>query len=138
MGTYYLQTLQLDPAVLLPASSCGFFATAVLNINNIRDIGSDALAGKRSIPVRIGPVKARVYHLALLVGGLLTAVVFVLLRFESYWQFLFLLVLPLLLRNGASVWRLRTPAQLDPYLKQMALSTMLFVLLFGIGHLLAR
>jgi 1,4-dihydroxy-2-naphthoate polyprenyltransferase len=36
------------------------------------------------------------------------------------------------------VWRKYTPAQLDPYLKQMAFSTMLFVLLFGLGHLLAR
>lgn len=138
IGTYYLQTLQLDPAVLLPASSCGFFATAVLNINNIRDIKSDALAGKRSVPVRLGPVKARVYHLLLLLGGVLTAVAYALLRYEGPWQFLFLLVLPLLVVNGLEVWRRRTAAQVDPFLKQMALSTMLFVLLFGLGHLLAR
>jgi 1,4-dihydroxy-2-naphthoate octaprenyltransferase len=138
VGTYYLQTLRLDPAMLLPASSCGFFSAAVLNINNIRDIVSDQLAGKRSVPVRLGPRRARLYHLLLLAGGVLTALAFVVLRFESYWQFLFLLMLPLLVFNGLQVWRLRTPAQLDPFLKQMALSTMLFVLLFGGGHLLAR
>lgn len=138
LGTYYLQTLSFDPALLLPASSCGFFSTAVLNINNIRDIVSDRLAGKRSVPVRLGPRRARVYHLVLLTCGLMTALAFVLVRFESYWQFLFLSVLPLLVRNGLRVWHLQAPPQLDPYLKQMALSTMLFVLLFGIGHLLAR
>ena len=138
LGTYYLQTLTFDPALLLPASSCGFFATAVLNINNIRDIVSDRLAGKRSVPVRLGPRRARVYHLFLLTGGMLTALAFVLVRFVSYWQLLFLLVLPLLVLNGRQVWRLQASAQLDPYLKQMALSTMLFVLLFGLGHLLAR
>lgn len=137
IGTYYLQTLRLEPALLLPASSCGFFATAVLNINNIRDISSDKLAGKMSIPVRLGLRRARIYHHLLLLGGLLTALVFVFLRLQSYWQFLFLLVLPLLILNASNVWRRRTPAQLDPFLKQMALITMLFVLLFGLGHLLA-
>ncbi|MDX5397624.1 MAG: 1,4-dihydroxy-2-naphthoate polyprenyltransferase, partial [Hymenobacteraceae bacterium] len=34
-----------------------------------------------------------------------------------------------------NVWRKQKPSELDPYLKQMALSTLLFVLLFGIGQL---
>jgi 1,4-dihydroxy-2-naphthoate octaprenyltransferase len=46
MGTYYLQTQQLPGALLWPAASMGFLATGVLNINNIRDIESDRLAGK--------------------------------------------------------------------------------------------
>ncbi|MEZ4903077.1 MAG: 1,4-dihydroxy-2-naphthoate octaprenyltransferase [Spirosomataceae bacterium] len=54
LGSYYLHTQALDWALLLPASSCGLFAVGVLNINNIRDIVSDKLTGKRSIPVRIG------------------------------------------------------------------------------------
>ncbi|MDX5348668.1 MAG: 1,4-dihydroxy-2-naphthoate polyprenyltransferase, partial [Hymenobacteraceae bacterium] len=103
MGTYFLQTQTFDAVVLLPATACGFFATAVLNVNNIRDIYSDELAGKRSLPVRLGPVKARVYHWFLLAGGFLSALVYVLLNFYSYWQFLFLLALPLLLLNGVNV-----------------------------------
>lgn len=54
LGTSYLQTLQLDWSLLLPASSSGFLAVAVLNINNIRDLKSDQLAGKRSVAVRLG------------------------------------------------------------------------------------
>ncbi len=134
LGTYFLQAQALEPVVILPALVCGFFATAVLNVNNIRDINSDTLAGKRSLPVRLGRKRARVYHLFLLSGGVLSAVLYVLLHFQSPWQFLFLLALPLVIVNGINVWRKQTSKELDPYLKQMALTTLLFVLLFGIGQ----
>ncbi len=134
LGTYFLQAKQMDTLVILPALICGFFATAVLNVNNIRDIKSDVLAGKHSIPVRLGPKRARIYHLFLLAGGVLSAVAYVALNFYSYWQLLFLLTLPLVLVNAINVWRKQTSAELDPFLKQMAMTTLLFVLLFGIGQ----
>ncbi|MBC5994634.1 1,4-dihydroxy-2-naphthoate polyprenyltransferase [Pontibacter sp. SD6] len=134
LGTYYLQAQELQTLVILPALICGFFSTAVLNVNNIRDIKSDTLAGKQSIPVRLGPQKARVYHLLLLSGGVLSAVLYVALNFYSYWQLLFILALPLVALNGINVWRKQTSKELDPYLKQMAMTTLLFVLLFGLGQ----
>ncbi len=103
MGTYFLQTQQLDWLILLPASSCGLLAVAVLNVNNIRDIDSDRLAGKNSIPVRIGPRKARTYHWILLALAMVTAVTYVILTYASPWNFLFLLTLPLLWRHGTAV-----------------------------------
>jgi len=134
LGTYFLQALALAPAVILPALVCGFFATAVLNVNNIRDIKSDTLAGKRSLPVRMGPKRARIYHLFLLFGGVLCALLYVVFNFHTWWQFLFVLVLPLVVVNGVNVWRKQTSSELDPYLKQMAITTLLFVLLFGLGQ----
>lgn len=136
LGTYYLQAQALQPIVVLPALVCGFFSTAVLNVNNIRDINSDTLAGKKSIPVRLGPTKARVYHLLLLAGGVLSAFAYVLLDFRSLWQLLFILALPLVAVNGINVWEKKTSRELDPYLKQMAITTLLFVLLFGLGQVL--
>ena len=135
-GTYFLQAQALNYYVLWPAASLGFFSMAVLNVNNIRDIESDRLAGKYSLPVRLGPTKARVYHLVLLTSGFLCALVFTLFTHYSKWQFLFLLALPLLWYNGWQVWRIRQSSALDPYLKQMALTTLLFVVSFGIGLLL--
>ncbi len=76
LGSVYLFTQQVDPLQVLPALSCGLFSMGVLNINNIRDIESDRKAGKFSIPVRIGRKKAVRYHWFLLIGGLLTAVVY--------------------------------------------------------------
>ncbi|WP_020529565.1 1,4-dihydroxy-2-naphthoate polyprenyltransferase [Flexithrix dorotheae] len=136
LGTFYLHTNTWDWLNLLPATSCGLFATAVLNVNNIRDIPSDKIAGKMSIPVRIGRKKARIYHWLLLVSGMVLSLTYVLLNFQSGWQLLFLLALPLLLKNGNAVSKYEKPGDLDPYLKQMALTTLIFVLTFGIGQII--
>lgn len=136
MGTYFLQTQRLDWDILLPATSCGLLAVAVLNINNIRDLRSDDLAGKNTIPVRLGPHAARIYHWILLGGAVGLAAAYVILSFYSPWQFLFLLSVPLLIRNGVLVWRTTSPLLLNPLLKQLSISTLLFVLLFSVGQVL--
>jgi len=135
-GTYFLQTRTLPLAVLLPAAALGCFATAVLNVNNIRDIVSDKLAGKITVPVRLGPQHARRYHWLLLLLGVGAATVYVALTYHSPWQWLFLLSLPLFLFNGRQVWARQESMKIDPLLKQMALSTLVFTLLFGIGQVL--
>jgi len=135
MGSYYLFTHTISWKELLPALSCGLFSIAVLNINNIRDIESDRIAGKYSIPVRIGKEMAVRYHWILLIGGILSAIVYIILHYKSPWQFLFLITVPLFVKNGLSIHH-KPSEELDPFLKQMALSTLLFVLLFGIGLIL--
>ncbi len=135
MGSYYLFVQEISWKELFPALSCGLFSIAVLNINNIRDIESDRAAGKFSIPVRIGKDSASKYHWVLLIGGLLTAAIYTLVSYQSPFQFLFLLSAPLFIKNGISISS-KPSAELDPFLKQMALSTLLFVVLFGVGLLL--
>lgn len=54
-GTYYLQAGHFDSIVMLPATACGLLATAVLNINNLRDIENDKANGKNTLAVRLGP-----------------------------------------------------------------------------------
>ena len=135
-GTYFLQTHSLPPAVLLPAAALGCFATAVLNVNNIRDLRSDGLAGKITIPVRLGPGRARGYHWLLLLLGLGCAAAFVTLTYHSPWQWLFALAAPLFWFNAVQVWQRQDSMQLDPLLKQMALSTLVFTVLFGLGQVL--
>ena len=136
MGTYFLHTLRFDWMIIFPATCSGLLAVAVLNVNNIRDAESDRLAGKRTIPVRIGPKRARVYHWMLLATAVLCACVYVLLVYSSLWQFLFILAVPLLIKNGLAVWRTQSPREINPLLKQLSLVTLLFVLLFSVGQLL--
>ncbi|TAF65998.1 MAG: 1,4-dihydroxy-2-naphthoate polyprenyltransferase [Cytophagales bacterium] len=137
LGSVYLHAHTLKWLFLLPALSAGAFAVGVLNINNIRDIDSDQQAGKKSIPVRIGRKNAIYYHWFLLLAGISSTVVYASQQFTSPVQWLFLLAIPLFIHNGRQVSRFaQEPRQIDPYLKQMALSTLLFVLLFGIGSLL--
>jgi 1,4-dihydroxy-2-naphthoate octaprenyltransferase len=135
-GSLFLFTRSLSAWSLLPALTCGLFSVGVLNINNIRDIESDRQAGKYSIPVRIGKQKAALYHWFLLAGGMVAAVWFTLLNYRSPLQFLFLLSAPVFVVIGKAVSQ-KASMELDPYLKRMALGTLLFVLLFGIGQLMA-
>lgn len=139
MGTYFLQANALPLNLFLPATASGLLAVAVLNINNIRDIESDRRAGKYSIPVRLGRIRAIGYHWSLLLGAMLAAFFYVWPQFRadaSLWPLaFFIIIIPLIFYNGLVVTR--TPSeQLDPYLKQMVLISLLFMLLFGTGQLI--
>jgi 1,4-dihydroxy-2-naphthoate octaprenyltransferase len=69
LGTWFLQSDVWNPWFLMPAFGIGFLAIGVLNVNNVRDIESDTLAGKKSIPVVIGRKAALLYHSILLALG---------------------------------------------------------------------
>lgn len=133
IGTYFLHAQHFHWLTVLPAISCSFFAVAVLNINNIRDIESDFANGKISIPVRLGRDNAVIYHYILLILGILSSTLYVFVNYKGPWQFLFLLVVPLLIKNAYSVRTKKEASLLDPCLKQMALTTLLFVVCFGLG-----
>lgn len=135
MGTFYLHAGYINMSTLLPAISMGLLTVGVLNVNNIRDINSDKIAGKKSIPVRIGRSNAVTYHWILLIGAMAAAVIYTLFNYHSILQLLFLITIPLLVKNGRAVASITDAMSLDPYLKQLAMSTLLFVLCFGIGIL---
>ncbi|MEM1122646.1 MAG: 1,4-dihydroxy-2-naphthoate polyprenyltransferase [Bacteroidota bacterium] len=137
LATYYLHGHTFEKLYFLPATALGLLTMAVINVNNVRDIESDRLAGKYSIPVRLGRDKAVVYHWLLLVGALILTVIYVLMDFRGWWQFLFLLSLPFLWVNGRAVQTKTVAMELDPYLKQMAIATVIFVITFGVGQLIA-
>ncbi len=134
MGSYYLQCQKIHFALVLPAVTAGCLSIAVLNINNIRDIASDAQAGKKSIPVRIGRSAAVRYHGLLLTLAIATAAIFVLMDYRHPWQGLFLIPTPLLIKNFTAVKNIQDAQTLDPYLKQLALSASLLMILLGLGH----
>jgi 1,4-dihydroxy-2-naphthoate polyprenyltransferase len=136
LGTYFLHTLSFEARFVLPALSCGFFSVAVLNVNNIRDMESDAVSGKKSIPVRLGRVKAVYYHLILLAGGWAFAIVFTKEYGTSAYNWLFVGSIPLFLRNARAIMHYTEAEDIDPFLKQLAISTLVFVVLFGLGFVL--
>jgi 1,4-dihydroxy-2-naphthoate octaprenyltransferase len=136
IGTYYLNTKNFSWLILLPAATLGLFSTAVLNLNNTRDMENDLKSGKKTVAARLGYKTALKYQVWLILTGFLAAFIYVLLTFRSYWEFLFLITLPLFLANLAGIYRVEDQRKLDPYLKKTALGTLLFVVIFGIGLLL--
>lgn len=138
MGSWYLQAHTLIPAIFLPATACGLLATAVLNINNLRDIDSDRENGKHTLVVRLGPVNARRYHAGLLAGALLCFVLFNLISLHSLWGWLFLLAAPLLFKQARYVLRERDPRAMPPMLERTVKGALLTNLLFVLGIILSK
>ncbi len=81
---------------ILPALAAGFCSTAVLNINNIRDIPTDSATGKKTVAVKLGLYGALRYHLALTAGIVLCWVLFWLIA-KPIFLWTLLLVLPICL-----------------------------------------
>ncbi len=133
VGTYYLNSLQFHWLLLLPASAMGFLSAGVLNLNNMRDMDNDRASGKHTIASRLGYGRARIYHTLLVIFALVSASVYILLDFHSVWNFLFVLTIPLFIRDLIQIFNIQDKTLLDPFLKRLALSTLLFTLLFGVG-----
>ncbi|CAI8754800.1 1,4-dihydroxy-2-naphthoate octaprenyltransferase [Kosakonia quasisacchari] len=138
MGSWYLQTHMLIPVVILPATACGLLATAVLNINNLRDIESDRENGKNTLVVRLGPVNARRYHAGLLVGALLCLALFNLFSLQSLWGWLFVLAAPLLIKQARFVLRELDPRAMPPMLERTVKGALLTKLLFVLGIIISQ
>ena len=68
-GSYYVQREELDVLPLLLSVSVGFLSTAILVVNNVRDLDTDARAGKRTLAVRLGRERTRSLYLALAAGA---------------------------------------------------------------------
>ena len=133
IGTYFLNTHQFKWELLLPASAMGFLSAGVLNLNNMRDRVSDEISGKNTLDVKMGFERACWYHFFLLLGSVITGLVYMLLNYHSPFQMLFLLTLPMLWINVAVVFNNQVPEELDPYLRKLALASLVFTITFGIG-----
>ncbi len=132
-GIYVLQTRHWDWSVLLPAASFGLLSTGVLNINNIRDIESDRLSGKKTLVVRIGLEKAKIYHTCLILIALILGILSTLLNFHSAFQFLYLLTFPFFIMNIFRVRSSKYSGMLDDELRNLSLTTFFFSVTFGLG-----
>jgi len=137
VGTYFLNVHQINSAIFLPAVSIGLFSTGVLNLNNMRDIENDRNSGKKTVVVRMGSAKSKYYHTGLIAFGWLAVLLFVILHFQSAYQAIFILTLPLFVNDLIKINQIQEPRQLDPFLKKLSIATLLFTLLFGIGIILA-
>ena len=135
-GTYYLQTHSIDSHIILPAIGSGLLASAVLNINNLRDIEQDAKAGKNTLAVRLGSYKGRVYHSILLSVAALCYLAFALATAISWTNYLFVLAMPLLAKHAIFVYRSQQPSELRPILAQMSMISLLINILFSLGLLI--
>lgn len=137
LGSYFVASHTLFWRLLLPGAAIGCFSVGVLNVNNIRDMETDA-ANRVTVAIRLGERKAKVYQTVLIVAGWLLMLAYCQLRMFSWWHYLFVLTLPLYVLHLRGVWT-RSGKALDPMLPLLVMSTFLLSILAGTGfcvHLL--
>jgi 1,4-dihydroxy-2-naphthoate octaprenyltransferase len=100
----------------------------------MRDRISDEKAGKNTIVVKMGGHNAKIYHPGLITLGWVTALAYTIIHFHSSFSFVFVLTAPLFWRNVIAVWKVSDLKDFDPFLKQLAISTFIFSILFAIGQ----
>jgi len=97
----------------------------------MRDRVSDAKVGKNTLVVKIGAEFAKYYHYYLLGASFLFSLLYTVVRFQSPFQFLFVVAYIPLLKHVLFVIKNTEEELLDEELKKVALSTFLFAILFG-------
>jgi 1,4-dihydroxy-2-naphthoate octaprenyltransferase len=137
MGTYFLYTKSFEVDVLLPAVSVGLLSVGVLNLNNLRDYVTDLRAGKKTLVVKLGVGNSKLYHELLTMFAIVTAVIYSSFNYNGLIQAIFLLITIPLIMHVKRVVNNEDPKELEPELKNLALMTLGFSVLFGLGLYLA-
>lgn len=130
VGVYFLYAKNLFPLVFLPAIAIGLLSTAVLNLNNLRDRIGDAASGKITLVVKLGGEVSKNYHYLLITTAFLCMLLFLLLTFNSVFDFICLVAFVPLFLHLKTVYKNKDPKSLDPELKKVSLSTFLLAFLF--------
>ena len=136
-GTFYAQALQLVPVVWPAAVAVGATGTMILVVNNLRDMETDARAGKRTLVVRLGRGFGRGEYVALLLLALAMPAAMVVLGWARWPVLLALLATPLAWPPLSRVLR-TTGTALNPALGGTARFQAAFGLLLALGAWLGR
>ena len=136
LGAYFVCTrgAGLTWKLLLPAAGVGCFSVGVLNVNNIRDMKTDAV-NRVTVAIKLGEHRAKIYQTILIALGWCCMIAYTLLSWPDWRHWLWVVTLPLYIVHLRGVWT-RTGRALDPMLPLLVISTFLLSLLMGLGFTL--
>ncbi len=135
LGGYYVAARELPPLImLLPASAIGCFSVGVLNVNNIRDMKTDAV-NRVTVAIKLGMKGARIYQTILVTLGWALILVFCAVYDSAPGHYIFIITLPLYIKHLQGVWT-RSERALDPMLPILVISTFFLSILAGAGFLI--
>lgn len=131
IGSNFLFTHFIDWKLFLPATAIGLLSVAVLNLNNMRDIENDKIAGKNTLVVKMGLAWAKKYQYFLIISSTLLFMVFEILVKIQGLSGVFCLIL--FTNHLFFVKKTNNPRDFDSQLKIVALGTFIISLLFFIN-----
>jgi 1,4-dihydroxy-2-naphthoate octaprenyltransferase len=136
VGTVYVETLRVTPLSVLMACAMGCFATAILVLNNLRDLDTDAVAGKLTLATRIGRARTRVLLLVLVCVAFGIPIAVLVLNLAGVTVMLVHFAIPIAAASVRVAFATTEAPALVRALKRMAAAELAFALLFSLGLLL--
>ena len=136
-GSYFLFTKSFSWDILLPASAIGLISTAVLNLNNMRDMESDKISGKNTLALRLGFRGAMVYQMLLMQLPLVLILIFLgvnqFFQTQNYYAFIVMILFFPLTKLRRSILQTKKQKDLDPFLKQVGIIILMMAVLIAFG-----
>jgi 1,4-dihydroxy-2-naphthoate octaprenyltransferase len=137
VGTAYVQELRVTPLAILVGCGIGFLATAILVLNNLRDIETDAAAGKRTLATRIGRGPTLILLLVLVCAAFAVPIVILVTRLAGVTIMAMHFGIPIAAVPVRTAFATRSGPQLIGALKRMAATELAYALLMTLGLLLS-
>ena len=137
VGTVYVQELRITPLALLAGCGIGFLATSILVLNNLRDIDTDAAAGKRTLATRIGRGPTRRLLLVLVCAAFAVPIVMFVSRLAGVAIIVMYFGIPLAAVPVRTAFASRSGPELVGALKRMAGAELGYALLMTLGLVLS-
>lgn len=135
-GSYYVQLERLDLLPLGLSIAVGLLSSAILVVNNVRDLETDRRAGKRTLAVKLGRRATRHLFNAMIVAAFAALAITVVAGSGPWWALLGLLAAPFALRPVQAVMRRTDGAALNRALADTGMLLGVFSLLISAGLLI--
>ncbi len=136
VGTVYVEILRVTQLAVLMACAMGCFATAILVLNNLRDLDTDRAAGKLTLATRIGRERTQVLLVALVAVAFFMPLAVLALGLTAATVLLVFLAIPIAAAPVRSALATDAAPELVRALKRMAMAELAYALLFSLGLLL--
>jgi 1,4-dihydroxy-2-naphthoate polyprenyltransferase len=132
-GTVFVETLTIPPLAVLIGCALGCLATAILVLNNLRDMTTDAIAGKRTLATRIGRPATLVLLAVLVTTAFVLPIVALVLKLAPWTILLALLAIPIAALAVRTAHATTGGPPLVRALKRMAAAEFAYALLLALG-----
>jgi 1,4-dihydroxy-2-naphthoate octaprenyltransferase len=137
VGTVYVEELRVTPLAILAGCGIGFLATAILILNNLRDIETDAAAGKRTLATRIGRGPTLVLLLLVVIAAFTVPLVIMFSRLASVTIMAMHFGIPIASFPVRTAFATKSAPALVKALKRMAAAELAYAMLMTVGLLLS-
>jgi 1,4-dihydroxy-2-naphthoate octaprenyltransferase len=135
-GTYYVQTLQLTWTVLVMAALVGLLITAILVINNLRDIHTDQKTGKTTLAVMLGERGSKIEYTVLLALAYCALPLLWIAGRVSLWALIPFLSLPWAIALIRTTWQSAVSPELNVLLAKTAALSFTYSFLLALALVL--